>query len=361
MENQRGGPMTYGSLFAGVGGFDLGFDAAGLDCRWQVEIDATARSVLSRHWPTVPKFGDVRSVAPADLAPVDVLVAGFPCTDISVAGARAGLSGERSGLFYEVIRIARALRPEWVVVENVAGLLNGFDEVTDGQCECGYVAADPPARGGRACPRCGRADRSGRRYWLAAVVREFRAAGYLGAWRVLDARWFGVPQRRRRLFGVFARGPAGARRACDVLALPASLCRHPAEGRSERPPAPTPLADRLGTRGRKARVEECVPLAFNSKQSGTDADQLSPALMAMGHADGKQNAGGQVAVLTPDGTLRRLTPLENERLMGWPDQHTRWRADGTEIADGPRYRMIGNGVVKPCAEWIGRQLVGCES
>lgn len=130
-------------------------------------------------------------------------------------------------------------------------------------------------------------------------------------------------------------------------------------------------------------------VAFSSKDHGADAGQLSPTLRAMGHTTSHANGGGQVAIaftqnqggdvltgermhsLATNGNatgrssanvstglgVRRLTPRECERLQGWGDDHTRWRADGSEIADGPRYRMIGNGVAAPCAEWIARRLM----
>jgi DNA (cytosine-5)-methyltransferase 1 len=113
---------TVGSLFSGAGGFDIGFDRAGFALAWQVEIDPTARDVLARHWPDVERHEDVRTVGKKNLAPVDVVVGGFPCQDVSVAGKGKGLSGARSGLFYEMARVIRELRPACVVWENVPGL-----------------------------------------------------------------------------------------------------------------------------------------------------------------------------------------------------------------------------------------------
>src|SRR5690606_40793791 len=91
---------------------------------WQVEIDKQARAVLRRHWPDVDLHEDVRNVGAANLVPVDLICGGFPCQDLSVAGRRAGLAGERSGLFFEFARILDELRPRWVVIENVPGLLS---------------------------------------------------------------------------------------------------------------------------------------------------------------------------------------------------------------------------------------------
>jgi len=90
--------VRFGSLFAGIGGFDLGLERAGMECAWQVEIDPWARRVLARHWPSVPRYEDVREVGAHNLEPVDVICGGFPCQDISHAGKRAGIEGERSGL-----------------------------------------------------------------------------------------------------------------------------------------------------------------------------------------------------------------------------------------------------------------------
>lgn len=112
--------LTFGSLFSGCGGMDLGFEWAGLECKWQVEIDEYARRVLSKHWPDVPRWDDVRTFPPEGDWRVDVICGGFPCQDISQANvvARVGLAGSRSGLWSEYLRIVRQLKPAAVVVEN---------------------------------------------------------------------------------------------------------------------------------------------------------------------------------------------------------------------------------------------------
>lgn len=119
--------MRFVSLFSGIGGFDLGFERAGMTCLAQVEIDANARAVLARHFPTVQQFEDVRHVGRHNLPACDVLCGGFPCQDLSVAGDRAGLAGERSGLYFEFQRIIMELRPTYVVIENVPGLFSSND------------------------------------------------------------------------------------------------------------------------------------------------------------------------------------------------------------------------------------------
>lgn len=167
--------MKFGSLFTGVGGFDLGFERAGMECAWQVEFDKACQSVLKKHWSETELFDDVRTVGKHNLEPVDVICGGFPCQDVSIAGKRAGLAGERSGLWSEFARIIDELEPKWVVIENVPGLLS-----------------------------------SNRGRDFATVIRWLAERGYGVAWRILDSQYFGVAQRRRRVFivGSFGNGSA---------------------------------------------------------------------------------------------------------------------------------------------------------
>jgi DNA (cytosine-5)-methyltransferase 1 len=104
--------MTFGSLFSGIGGLDLGLERAGLTCAWQVEVSPWCRAVLKKHWPEVPKYDDVRTVGKNNLCPVDVICGGFPCQDISNAGKREGIGGSRSGLWKEYARIVGEIRPK---------------------------------------------------------------------------------------------------------------------------------------------------------------------------------------------------------------------------------------------------------
>ena len=171
--------LTFGSLFAGIGGFDLGLERAGMTCAWQVEIDDYANRVLGKHWPDVPRWRDIKTFPPdaendgcsggqdaddnsngkcgqdesgrddsvrgelgrsGSCWAVDLICGGFPCQDISYAGLGAGLAGERSGLFYEAIRVVRILRPRWVLLENVAALLSrGMGDVVASLASIGYV------------------------------------------------------------------------------------------------------------------------------------------------------------------------------------------------------------------------------
>ena len=160
--------LTHGSLFAGIGGFDRGFELAGFRTIWQVEKEPFCIAVLKTHFPNVERYYDVLKCGHDKihkLRAVDVLTAGFPCQDLSVAGKRAGLEGSRSGLFWEVVRILGELRPTWFVLENVPGLFS-----------------------------------SGEGRDFAVVLNALDELGYGVAWRVLNSQFFGVAQRRRRVF-----------------------------------------------------------------------------------------------------------------------------------------------------------------
>lgn len=133
--------MTFGSLFAGIGGLDLGLERAGHQCAWQVEIDPFCRKVLAKHWPDVPRYEDVRDVGSENLEPVDLICGGFPCQDISVAGGGAGLDGERSGLWDEYRRIIGEMGPAFVLVENSPALtVRGLGAILGTLSDLGYDA-----------------------------------------------------------------------------------------------------------------------------------------------------------------------------------------------------------------------------
>lgn len=137
--------LTHGSLFAGIGGFDLGFERAGIKTVWQVEINPFCRRVLEQHFPDAKRFEDVRGVGASELARVDVITGGFPCQDISIATRGAtkgiGLDGERSGLWREYARIIGEIKPRWVVVENSPALaIRGLDRVLAALSGLGFDA-----------------------------------------------------------------------------------------------------------------------------------------------------------------------------------------------------------------------------
>lgn len=177
--------LTFGSLFAGIGGLDLGLERAGMTCKWQVEIDDYATRVLTKHWPNIPKYRDVREVGKHNLEPVDLICGGFPCQDISVAGNQAGINGARSGLWSEYHRILCELRPRFVLVENVARLLF---------------------------------------HGMGRVLGDLASIGFDAEWRVFRASDFGAPHKRDRVF-IFAYS-AGIRRNFPNHPAPALSSRN---------------------------------------------------------------------------------------------------------------------------------------
>jgi len=223
--------MRFISLFAGVGGFDLGFERAGHECVLQVEKDQHCLEVLRRRWPNVPKMEDVRDVTKQSAPDVDMVIGGFPCQDVSLAGTRKGLDGgrSRSGLWFEFHRILRELRPRIAVVENVPGLFS--------------------SNGGND---------------FATILRGLSEQRYLSAWRVLDAQFFGVPQRRRRVFFVASLGDG----ACaEILFERESVRRDTAKSRKTRPGAAGE------PQGRPGGVE---PVIADPLRSGGDGLPPSP-------------------------------------------------------------------------------------
>jgi len=163
--------LTGVSLFAGVGGFDLAMERNGVEVVANVEIDKQCQKVLAKHFPKAKQFSDITNVKGSDLIAAGfkpsrgIITGGFPCQDLSVAGKRAGLVGERSGLFWEIARLIEETKTEWFILENVPGLLT-----------------------------------SNKGKDFGVVIGTMADIGYSLAWRVLDAQHFGVPQRRRRVF-----------------------------------------------------------------------------------------------------------------------------------------------------------------
>jgi DNA (cytosine-5)-methyltransferase 1 len=372
------------SLFSGVGGFDMGLENAGMETVFQCEWDKHANSILYKHWPEVPKWDDVSTLTGKHIlahAPViDVVAWGSPCQDLSVAGKRAGLEGGRSGLFHEGIRIIKELQeecngqyPRISIWENVVGALNSnrgadFGIILDEMAEAGAVAVE---------------------------------------WSVLDAQYFGIPQRRRRVFVIAIFDPVLANRCpSPLLPVSESLPGHLAKGKPKRKSAATTPTESTGTDGQwwdgrdtaealtttsneqrmpdkqrfQAVVEGFTPSSFANytegvgtlRSNGGDLGGGSETLLAFDTQFGSnanvteevsptlkasQQSPSVAYGAEPTMAVRRLTPLECERLMGWPDDHTRYKADGTEQADTHRYKQCGNGVASPVAQWIAKHIL----
>jgi len=508
--------MNVVSLFSGVGGFDLGLEQAGMKTIYQCEWDKHAQTILNRHWPHVPKWGDITTLTAQEILRhgqnPDVIAWGSPCQDLSVAGKRAGLEGERSGLFHEGMRIIKELRketnnayPRISIWENVAGALSSNRGADFG------IILDEMAQAG-------------------AMVIE---------WAMLDAQHFGIPQRRRRVFVIAIFDPATATNCPNpLLPVSESLRGNTTKGKPKRqavtsetsagfgsgsfggwtetdtaitlsardhkggntlavegftsssfanytegvgtlrsnggdlgggsetliaepfvksrraqsasddetwvegqvnptlnsfdmgdtrattaivtnevvkdpvgtlqarvaatnhesirdghaiitethlidgtrvddvrvyePPVQT-LQARMGTGGNNVPLIGQETLAydeFNDTLSETHhslrtikistgvlVDNEVVGTLRSGGDGGVPSSRGEHLVTEPTMAVRRLTPLECERLMGWPDDHTRYKDDGTEQADTHRYKQCGNGVASPVAKWIAQHIL----
>ena len=287
--------MNHVSLFTGIGGFDLGFERAGMTSTAQIEYDSYPRSVLQRHWPDVSRpSNDVKEVTGHDLGSVDILSGGFPCQDVSLAGQRAGLhDGTRTNLWFEFHRIIAETSPRWIVIENVVGLLssnNGND--------------------------------------MGTILQGLASLGYEWAYRTVDSQWFGVPQRRRRLFIVGSLGTD----ACQQALLDSSGMF----GDSLSLGTPTSGPSSLDRRSAKRREVTTV----HATQTPIVGHNISPTISSQ----------ARIAVFGA-GSPRFLTPTECERLQGFPDGWT------DNLADTRRYQALGNAVTVPVAEWLGRRIV----
>lgn len=298
--------MNVYSLFSGIGGFDLGFEYAGMTIAGMCERDEKARAVLARRFPSAPIACDVREVR-IEPGAIDLVCGGFPCQDVSTAGKRAGLAGDRSGLWWEFARVVDEAQPRWVVVENVPGLFT--------------------SAGGRD---------------FTAIVRWLANRGYGVGWRMLDAQGFGLPQRRKRVFIV---GSFGTRDGCTVLLDGESVRGDFDPGRSARKNHSGAVAHTLTavTARRPDGGINLVPVFGINGQS--------PQWTAMAETSHTLSTSKVEQVASFLFGIRRLTPLECERLQGFPDRWTEGQADSH------RYHQLGNAVAVPVAKWIGDRIM----
>jgi DNA-cytosine methyltransferase len=207
--------VRFAELFAGAGGLSMGLKRAGFECAWHAEIADAPRAILSHRWPDVPLYGDVTTLNGAELVAmhgaVDLLTGGSPCQDLSVAGKRAGLVGSRSSLFYEQMRLWRETGADMCLWENVDGARSSNDGKDFGRILSTFVG------GAVTVPRARR--RGARLSWPSAGVVSGPAG--VAAWRIFDAQFFGVPQRRRRVFVLGTR--TGSVDPAEVLSLAESV------------------------------------------------------------------------------------------------------------------------------------------
>jgi DNA (cytosine-5)-methyltransferase 1 len=300
--------MRYLSVCSGIEAATVAWHPLGWEPAGFSEIEKFPSQVLAHHYPDVPNLGDMTNYKEWDIGTIDLLVGGTPCQSFSVAGLRKGMADPRGNLALVYCGILDHFRPKWFVWENVPGVLS--------------------SGGGRDFGS-----------FLGALA-ELR---YGFAYRVLDAQWFGVAQRRRRVFVVGRLG--NWRSAAAVLFERQSLCRDLAPSRETwQKVAPTVVQGPPYSRTGNERVEcdAIVPVADPAYCPETTCHDFS-------RADGFNMVAQAMAV-------RRLTPTECERLQGFPDGYTDIQPNGKQTPDGPRYKALGNSMAVPVMHWIGKRI-----
>ena len=376
--------LRYGSVCSGVEAATVAWHPLGWEPQWFSEIEKFPSAVLAHHYPNTPNLGDMTAFKEWPNDPIDVLVGGTPCQSFSVAGLRKGLDDPRGNLMLTYLAIAARYQPNWLVWENVPGVLS-----------------------------------SNRGRDFGTFLGALGQLGYGFAYRVLDAQYFGVAQRRRRVFVVGYLG--NWKRATAVLFERESLQRHSAPSRETREEVAGTVTTRSGNGGggglgtdeacagylqptivgpltagmsKGPRGTEAVesnhivtewpaktaatlnaafgakhglenqhinggaswfvpgkPLAFPTEMSGTQrasTKNISPALAA------KHTTSIQLGA-----RVRRLTPIETERLQGFPDNYTQIpyrNKPAQSCPDGPRYKAMGNSMAVPVMRWIGERI-----
>jgi DNA (cytosine-5)-methyltransferase 1 len=290
--------IKFNSFFAGIGGFDLGFERAGFTPAFHCEINHFCQSVLEKHWPAVPLSNDITTLSITDIPAADVWCGGFPCQDVSVARGskgRDGLKGKNSGLFFEFADKIKVQKPKVILIENVLGLLsshNGQD--------------------------------------FRVILETLTDLGYAVSWRVMNSRFFGAPQSRPRVF--ICAAMANPKLALSVL--------------YEKPRGHKSVNKRQGF----LNITEC------SKSGAKVADVAYCLAATSGRHTGTDWSRTYISY---DSEVRRLTPTECEGLQGFPKDWTLINSTGTSKKvdnDSVRYHALGNAVSVPVVEWIAERL-----
>lgn len=318
--------MKYLSVCSGIEAASVAWGPLGFQPVAFSEIEAFPCSVLAHHYLDVPNLGDMTKFEEWDIEPgsIDVLVGGTPCQSFSVAGLRGGLEDGRGNLALTYCRIVQKLQPKWFVWENVPGVLT--------------------SNGGRD---------------FGSILGAMAELGYSFTWRILDAQYFGVPQRRRRVFVVGHLG--NWRRVAGVLFESGCVSGNTQKGSKKKQNVAALTATGVGTCGADDNQGQAGHLIADAR-NGT-VGQVSQTLQSHGcRTDGKsytleaRSVPQSVSVAESVG-VRRLTPRECERLQGFPDDWTLVLHRGKPAANGPRYKAIGNSMAVPVMRWIGRRII----
>ena len=326
--------MRYGSVCSGIEAASAAWPSLGWQAQWFSEIEKFPSAVLAEKYPDVPNYGDMTKFKEWPDEPIDLLVGGTPCQSFSVAGLRKGLADPRGNLALTYLAIAARYSPKWLVWENVPGVLS-----------------------------------SNRGRDFGSFLGAMAQLGYGFAYRVLDAQYFGVAQRRRRVFVVGHLGDW--RGAAAVLFERESLSGHPSPREQAGQEVAKCLTTRVGSAndaltetfvteqekvnaitasyGTGGPDYETKPLVFGAQNSSTQSlsasTEVSPTLDK-----------SKTPAVASRAKVRRLTPRECERLQGFSDDYTLIQYRNKPAADGPRYKALGNSMAVPVMRWIGERI-----
>ena len=366
--------MIYGSVCSGIEAASVAWEPLGWGPTWFAEIDKFPSAALAHHWPDTMDLGDMTTIKGlmelGVLTPPDILVGGTPCQSFSVAGSRESLDDDRGKLTLEFVRLANTIdknrenNESIIVWENVPGVLNTKDNAFG--CFLGELS-------GAGCEL----QPAGKRWGNAGCVFGPQRAI---AWRILDAQYFGVAQRRRRVFVV-----ASARAGFDptkILFESEGMRRDSPPSRETGSGVAALTANGVGTCGADDNQAQAGHLIVHGTQDPCVSKNLA---FALGRNSGAENAVYPIQNATrgasqnglgvgADGApcytldvgsqhginrgshVRRLTPVECERLQGFPDGHTDIPYRGKPACDGPRYKAIGNSMAVPVIHWLGKRI-----
>jgi len=289
--------IKIGSLFSGIGGFELGLERAipGAETIWQVEQNKYCQSILKKHWPNATIYDDVRNITQHNVEAVDILCGGFPCQDISTAGKGRGLHGKKSGLWWEMLRIISELRPRIVILENVAAIL------FRGGCE---------------------------------VVGSLAEIGYCTEWTIISARDQGAPHLRKRWFAVAYPNSTGARKGRDRQKQDRSKKRSQSKILYKKRSPHTKKYNEIDTVGNPAdsNSDKCKAQSMHSEQTHRKACEMYK------YSD-RTNRGSE------------------NYWKGGPTESPLCRVDDGISFRVARLKALGNAIVPQCSEWVGQQIV----
>lgn len=313
--------LTFGSLFSGIGGFDLGLERAGMVCKWQVEIDDYCQRVLSKHWPAVPKYGDITKIEWSTVEKVEVIAGGFPCQPHSLSGKRKGSADERD-LWGECVRCLGELRPRYALFENVPGLFT-----------------------------------SERGRFFNRVVSDLAACGYDAEWQVLSASAFGASHIRERVFILaYSNWNHSANgRQCEILQI-----ENRARGN-----------DRRGSNGhfREVPIRETRQVKKDMAHVDGERQQERRGPVSIQTQQPGAECGGENVSNAPSGREQSAGTQRDERGFQVEVVSSIWHPDYWKVepavgrvADGipgrvDRLRALGNAIVPQVAEYVGQCVV----